>query len=32
MKFLKQHQKEIKGIGLCFLIMAIACLLITKTY
>ena len=30
MKFLKQHQKEIKGIGLCFLIMAIACLLLYK--
>ncbi|MBS5113256.1 MAG: TVP38/TMEM64 family protein [Coprobacillus cateniformis] len=30
MKFLKQHQKAIKGIGLCFLIMTIACLLLYK--
>ncbi len=28
MNYLKQHQKEIKGIGLCFLIMAIGCLLL----
>ena len=28
MNYLKQHQKKIKGIGLCFLIMAIGCLLL----